>query len=279
MREHTVTTIRQMLSSQDSDVVASLKANQQHKFRSLSETRISFIDPKKTTKTLQDVRIASPEAGLKDQAAIKGIANLLSGHPKALFNPKFWNSIGRGSISALLHGKFDPNYKIPGSGGTLSKNASSLERVGGPLATGAYKAGRALQKAEDWFNIHDPDAGEGQFAARSYSTGSAFDPRGARDQRDACSAKKFKAPGQEPVVIGYTMGTPEYEQCMEPNSSGWRELENSKNVLSRSSVLAKLPDVMKNLGIDAETYLKHRQAEVDYRGRKWSRKSADHRAQ
>lgn len=274
MREHTITVMRQMLSHRDRDELAGLKEKQQHRSRPLTEARLPFFSNNISTKK-QAIRAAAREAGITGSADVKALTNELIANPQALFKGSFWQKLGRGMASAVTHGKFDSSYRVPDKGSTLSREASSLERVGGPIATGIYKGGRALQNLEKRLTPWDVNQGSNIAPARKYSRGSAFDPAGNRGDRDKCTAKRIDMAGGKPVFVGYNMGSKEYERCM--SGGGAEGVGELKRVLSRRSVASKLPAFVKALGIDPEYYLKRQRADIEHRGRTWGKAAQEFR--
>lgn len=279
MREHTITKIREMLSSDDRTVVSQLKEKQRHSFRSLQESRRASFATGNTSRDKQTVRAAALRAGIRDSSAIRALADIITSNPDAIFSPRMLGKIARGSVSAALGGGFDPKYRIPKYHGVLSKDASSLERIGGPIGTKLYKAGRALQNAESWFTPWDPDAGDAGLGVpqREYTRGSAFDPSNARGRRDQCIKQRINVPGEDKFYIGYEMGTPGYERCMS-NSANANEVAKLQQALRRPGVAEKIPDLARELGIDPDEYLKHKRADMQYRGRAWRKAVQGHRS-
>lgn len=281
MREHTVTKLREMLSQQDRSVVSELKEKQRHRSRSLSESRLSFVTGN-PSRDKQTVRAAAVRAGFKNPADIRALADAITANPDSVFSPKMLGNFGmiaRGAVSAALGGGFDTDYELPAQHGVLSHTASSLERIGGPVGTNIYKAGRKLQSAEKWFTTWDPDVGDSGLGVpqREYTRGSAFDPHGARGRRDQCVKRRISVPGEKPFFVGYEMGTPGYERCMNDRQRS-DEIAQLQRVLKKPGAAAKLPDLARELGIEPEEYLKHRRADMEYRGRFWRRAVQGQRA-
>jgi len=261
MREHTITKMRDLLSDRDKEVLSDMKEQVRHRCRSLQEARMFLNRAASAGKFFNRgaVQQAAVRAGVTDQKAIRVISDLLANRPEAVLNLAFWKKMGRGAASAVLHGKFDPNYKAPKRGGALSWEASSLERIGGAVGTTTYRAGRALQKAEKWFNIEDPDQ------SRSYSRGSAFGSRAGAV--DACAKKKVFTSDGRTAYIGYDMGSPEYERCMSDPSE-----QSNVNVRMNDKYYKHLPDVLKELGVDPDKYISHKRDEFTYKRGKYRSK-------
>jgi hypothetical protein len=283
MREHTITKMRQMLSHQDNTMLSELKEKQRHKFRPLSEARLPFMSGN-PSRDKQVVRRAALQAGFKSTNLIRSLADVLTTTPDAILNPSTLAAMGalsRGAISSMLGGGFDPDYRVPEKHGVLSHTASSLERIGGKVGTSVYKTGRTLQKAEKWFVPWDPEMGEEAVGkrAKNYSRGSAFDPQ-TRGRRDDCVARRISVPGEQPYYVGYQMGTPGYERCMASSESDeYQKVKELKRLLSRRENAEKLPELVRQLGMEPEEYLKHRRADMEYRGRIWRRGAQTQRGQ
>ncbi len=220
MKENIVTKMRELLSSRDSEMLSDMKEKVRHKYRTLQERSRAKLNPSRNvgiSEITQDVTAASIGRAVKDlrihnDKAVGLMLGVIENDYKTLFNPVFWRDIGRGASSFLLHGKFDVGYKHPEVGGAMSREASSLERIGGTLGTSVYKAGRTLQKAEKWFNIEDPeDRPTGTGYAR-YSRTSAFG-RARKDDIDSCVKTRVSYGGGIDYV-GHVIGTPGYEKCL-----------------------------------------------------------------
>jgi len=240
-------------------MLADLKEKEQHKFRSLHEVRRKFARMRSSAMRLftkKEVADASRRVGIKDRGEIAGLQELLVHHPDAILNVNYWKSIGKGAASAFFYGKADIDYSPAKEGGPLSRDASSLERIGGSVGTGVYKAGRALQKAEKWFDIKDP-AGR-RLRGKKFSPGSAFGARG--DDIDKCISKRVGMHGGKFVYIGHEMGTAGYERCLDD--------ENEKDKLAdmKSKRYAEhLPEILRELGVDPDKYMKHRAGTLTHR--------------
>lgn len=265
MTEHTITKMRELLSSKDSEMFADMKATVRHKFRPLQETqKLNRGFGGGAAINRQNIKTAAAAAGVTNKRAIEAITNLLVAHPEAVFNSVFWKKMGSGAASAFLHGKFDTEYKAPEEGGALSRHASSFERVGGKLGTGAYKAGRALQKAEKWFNVTDPDQ------TREYSRGSAFS-HARRGAVDACIKRRINIRGGADSYIGHEMGSPGYEKCMSDPSE-----QRDMDIFRKTQYAEVLPKVLQQMGYDPATYLKTKRDEMAFKRGKFNKKRGKH---
>lgn len=272
MKEHTINVVRQMLSDQDRGMLTDLKEKQRHASRSLQEALPSFFRAS-PSRQQQMARAAAQKAGITDQNAIRQLTAILQNDPGAILKGSFWGQAGGAVASALVHGKADTNYRVSDVGGTLSREASSLERVGGSAATGAYKVGRALQKAEKWLTPWDPEQGDptmGIGPRNNYGRGSAFDPSQNRGARDQCIVKKVNTPGG-PMYIGHKMGSPGYEKCMSGDGDDASNVRELQRVLKRPGVSSKVSDFVANLGMDPDMVLQRTTSDVTHRGRVFGR--------
>lgn len=96
MKEHTITKMRTMLSSEDSDMLSALKEKERNKNRNLTE-RMS-----------KDKLAALLNAG---------------GNPKKIFSKRYWQDVAQ----LVVHGEIDPKNMKPLF---APKSASALERLG-----------------------------------------------------------------------------------------------------------------------------------------------------
>jgi hypothetical protein len=239
-------------------MLSDMKAKVRHKYRALQEgARVNLhkqdgVGDVMQKITAKNIRAAAKDAGIHNRSVVDGVVIALTKHPETILNSKFWKDIGAGSASFLLHGKFNTDYKAPKIGGAISRKASSLERIGGTLGTGVYKAGRNLHRAEKWLNIDSPDDRREQDASGGgrYSQGSAFS-RYRRDTVDACAKKRVSwGVGSEKTYIGHVMGTPGYEQCL-TNPEEQREIGRVKD---NKEVLKAMPKILDILGYNHEKY-------------------------
>jgi len=247
-------------------MLSALKAQEQHKRRMLSEARIPFAKPTAGGKVFSkpNIRAAASRAGVTDRRAVSALIDVLTLHPHAVLNSAFWKQVGAGAASFFLHGTFDPNYSVPEVGGAMSHRASSLERIGGQIGTGAYKAGRALQKAEKWFNTSDPDA------RRFYSRDSAFNPTRS-GAIDACIKRRVGIANGPDAYIGYDMGTREYEQCVNNPQA-----QDEVNIRRNAKHYKHLPGVLRELGVDPDRYMKMKRHEFTRKRGKSAKKRFKH---
>ncbi len=246
-------------------MLSDLKEKERHKKRTLSEA-IRFASPSAGGKVFSraNIKSAASRAGVTDQRAIQTLMDVLTLHPEAVLNVAFWKQVGAGTASLFLHGTFDPNYSVPEVGGALSHRASSLERIGGQIGTGVYKAGRTLQKAEKWFNIEDPDA------RRFYSRDSVFNPTRS-GAVDACIKRRVDIRGGPDAYIGYDMGTLDYERCV--NNP---RMQDEVNARRNAKHYKHLPGVLRELGIDPDRYMKLKRHEFTRKRGKSARKRYKH---
>jgi hypothetical protein len=248
-------------------MLADLKEKEAHKFRNLNEARKRFARAHGAVRKLftkRQVKEAATRAGVKDQRELKGLVELLTLHPDAILNSAYWKKMGSGMASAFLYGKFDSEYKPAREGGAMSKDASSLERIGGSIGSGTYKAGRALQKAEGWFDIRDP--ANRRYRGHEYSAGSAFSPQ-RTGAIDSCISKRVGLHGGKFAYIGHEMGTAGYERCL-GDTDEQRALDAQKGKAAHKE---HLPAVLRELGVDPEKYMKRRGDEFAHRRKRYSK--------
>lgn len=243
MKEHTITTMRQLLSNQDTEMLSALKDKEQHKYRDLMEVRGRQL---KTLRvggkliTKEKIHQAASEIGMDPQRA----EALLLGHPEMVFNPKFLGA----QVSRMLG--------VPNKTMQQWRDASPLERIGGPIGTAAWKLGRAAEKAEKW--LHFTPAEQRQtisgYAAREQTAGSAFGPAANIDR--TCIGRFTITPRGRPAIVGPMLGSDEYYRCRNDPTYHryWKDFSHAEDA-------DKVPELVSKLGLEPDRYMQQRKQE------------------